>query len=81
MTQKPRNENARAVVCLFCGTRTGVPASAAREIANLAGSGPGITIVRCHLCCKEAPYSASEIFLLQEVPLSDGTSRSRAAGL
>jgi len=80
MTQKPRNESAR-VVCLFCGTRTFVPASPARDIINQPDSGPGITIVRCHLCRKEAPYAASEIFLAQEVPLSDSNSRSRAAGL
>jgi hypothetical protein len=75
-----RNETAR-VICLFCGTRTFVPASPARGFANQPDSGPGITLVRCHVCCKEAPYSASEIFLLQEVPLPDGHSRSRAAGL
>jgi hypothetical protein len=81
MTQTQRNESGRVVVCLFCGTRTFVPASPARDIANSADSGPGITIVRCHLCRKEAPYAASEIFSVQEVPGSDGNSRSRAAGL
>jgi hypothetical protein len=80
MTQQPRNENAR-VVCLFCGTRTFVPASPARDAASLLESGPGIALIRCHLCRKEAPYSASDIFLAQEVPLSDENSRSRAAGL
>ena len=79
MTQQSRNENAR-VVCLFCGARTFVPASATRDIVNQPESGPGITIIRCHVCRKEAPYSASEIFLTQEVPLHEN-SRSRAAGL
>jgi hypothetical protein len=80
MTQQSRNENAR-VVCLFCGTSTFVPASLARYSASEPGSGTGITLVRCHVCCKEAPYSASEIFLLPEVPLAEGNSRSRSVGL
>jgi hypothetical protein len=81
MTQKPRSQSARVVVCLFCGTRTFVPASPARDTAKPPASGLGVTIVRCHLCCKEAPYSASEIFLTHEVPVPEGTARSRAAGL
>jgi hypothetical protein len=80
MTQKPRNGNAR-VVCLFCGTRTFVPFSPSRDAANDPDSGPGITLIRCHVCCKEAPYSASEIFVAQEVSLPGGDVRSRAAGL
>ena len=79
MTQKRRNENAR-VVCLFCGSRTFVPAFAARDIAE-GDSGPGVSLIRCHVCRKEAPYSASEIFLAQEVAAPDDTARSRAAGL
>jgi len=81
MVQKLRNESHRVVVCLFCGTRTFVPASAARDTVSLPKSGPGVTLVRCHLCCKEAPYSASEIFLNPEVSLPGGNSRSRAAGI
>ena len=81
MTQKSRNESDRVVVCLFCGARTFVPFSAAREVASQSDSGPGVTLVRCHLCRKEAPYSASEIFFTQEVPLSEANARSRAAGL
>ena len=80
MTQKPRNESAR-VICLFCGTRTFVPASPARGFANQPDSGPGITLVRCHICRKEAPYSASEIFITQDTPLHEGSARTRAAGL
>jgi hypothetical protein len=78
MTQQQRNEGARVVVCLFCGTHAFVPFSAAREAADY-DSGAGITLVRCHVCRKEAPYGASEIFVSQESPL--GTLRSRAAGL
>ena len=80
MTQQSRNENAR-VVCLFCGTSTFVPASLARYSASEPDSGTGITLVRCHVCRKEAPYSASEIFLIPEVPLAEGNSRSRSVGL
>lgn len=78
MTQKLRTESGRVVVCLFCGTRTFVPASPTRRTAD---SGPGVTLVRCHLCRKEAPYSASEIFRNPEVSLPDDNSRSRAAGI
>ncbi len=81
MTQKRRSESDRVVVCLFCGTRTFVPFSPARDIASQSDSWPGVTLVRCHLCRKEAPYSASEIFLTQDGPLSADNSRSRAAGL
>lgn len=80
MTQQSRNENAR-VVCLFCGARTFVPASATRDMVSQSDSGPGIAIIRCHVCRKEAPYSASEIFVPQEVSIHDSNARSRAAGL
>jgi transcription elongation factor Elf1 len=80
MTQQSRNGNAR-VVCLFCGARTFVPASATRDVVNQLDSGPGISIIRCHVCGKEAPYSASEIFVPQEVSLHDGNARTRAAAL
>jgi hypothetical protein len=79
MTQKSKNENARAVVCLFCGIRTFVPASPSRDIAE-AESGAGIALVRCHLCHKEAPYAASEMLPVQEAGFAGGNVRSRAAG-
>ncbi len=80
MTPMSRNENAR-VVCLFCGARTFAPTFPYRDAAFEQDSAPGVTLVRCHVCHKEAPYSASEIFLTQEVALHDDNSRSRAAGL
>ena len=80
MTQKLTNENAR-VVCLFCGTRTFVTAHPVRDILSQPDSGLGVTIVRCHVCRKEAPYAASEIFVTPEPALSEGSARSRAAGL
>lgn len=81
MTQKSRNESGRAVVCLFCGTRTVVPDSPSRDAAAEADSGGGISIVRCHVCHKEAPYSASEMIPGRASGLADSNVRSRAAGL
>jgi hypothetical protein len=80
MTETLQNENAR-VVCLFCGTRTFVPAHPARDIPSQPDYGLGVTIIRCHVCRKEAPYAASEIFLAPDAALSEGNFRSRAAGL
>ncbi len=81
MTQKSRNENGRAVVCLFCGTRTFVPSSPSRDAAGGADSGGSISIVRCHVCRKEAPYSASEMIPRPEPDFTGRNVRSRAAGL
>jgi RNase P subunit RPR2 len=80
MSQKLRSESGLVVVCLFCGTRTFVPASP-RDAANLPESAPGVTLVRCHVCRKEAPYSASEIFPNPEGSLPNENSRSSAAGI
>ena len=80
MTQKLRDENAR-VVCLFCGTPTFVPCSPNRDTYKEMDFGPGVTLVRCHVCRKEAPYVASEIFSIHDIPTSDGNVRVRAAGL
>ena len=81
MVGKLRNESGLVVVCLFCGARTVVPASPARDTLNLPESGPGVALVRCHLCRKEAPYSASEMFPNPEVSLPDDNAQSRAAGI
>ena len=80
MTQKSKSEKGRAVVCLFCGTRTFVPASPSRDIGE-AESAAGISLVRCHVCHKEAPYAASEMLPVQEATFAGGNVRSRAAGL
>jgi hypothetical protein len=81
MTQKLKNEDGRAVVCLFCGIRTFVPASFSRDAAGEADLGAGIAIVRCHVCHKEAPYSASEMLPGCESGFAGSNARSRAAGL
>lgn len=78
MAQKSQNQNGRAVVCLFCGTHTFVPDSPSRDAAAEADSGGGISIVRCHVCHKEAPYAASE---MTPGRLAGNNVRSRAAGL
>jgi hypothetical protein len=81
MTQKPPSASNSIVVCLFCGTHTAVPFSHSRDSASRPDSGVGVTLVRCQVCRKEAPYSASDIFAPQEVPVGDNNSRTRAAGL
>lgn len=80
MTQQQSSGSGRVVVCLFCGTRTFVPSSPARDAADQE-AGPGITLVRCHVCRKEAPYGAREIFTTQEAAMSVGALRTRSAGL
>lgn len=81
MTRKSQSEDSRAVVCLFCGTRTYVPASPSRDASAEADSSGGISIVRCHVCHKEAPYAASEMIPKRASDLADNNVRSRAAGL
>jgi hypothetical protein len=55
-------ESPREVACLFCGTRTPAPApKAARTWAGKAADKSSdkkfrVSIVRCHVCGKEAPY-------------------------
>jgi hypothetical protein len=81
MTQKPQSVSNSIVVCLFCGTHTAVPVSHSRDSASRPDSGVGVTLIRCQVCRKEAPYSASDIFRPQEIPVLDNNSRTRAAGL
>ena len=80
MAQNSQDESGRAVVCLFCGTRTVVPVSPSRDAAGEADAG-GISIVRCHVCHKEAPYAASEMTPGRVSGLAGSNVRSRAAGL
>lgn len=80
MTQQYRNQNSRVVLCLFCGSQTFVPVSPSRDAADQE-FGSGITLVRCHVCHKEAPYGASEMFLQRESSLAESDSRSGPAGL
>ena len=73
MTAAIAEENDIEVVCLFCGSHTPAPApKPARRRAS--GANYRVSIVRCRVCGKEAPYqfSASQDY-------DDGES-AKAAG-
>jgi hypothetical protein len=50
----------KEVTCIFCGLPTPVPASSPSKFASHVPR--HISIVRCELCGKEAPYRARDIF-------------------
>jgi hypothetical protein len=66
---------AAEVVCLFCGMRTPVPASrpAWRSANRVAPANFRVSIIRCHICGKEAPYQLS-------APDAYGEESAKAAG-
>jgi hypothetical protein len=49
------------VVCLFCGSRTPAPAPkpARRSAKRVSEKNFRVSLVRCHVCLKEAPYQFS----------------------
>lgn len=49
------------VTCLFCGSRTPAPAPkpARRSARKAADAKFRVSLVRCHVCLKEAPYQFS----------------------
>jgi hypothetical protein len=50
----------KEVTCIFCGRATPVPALGPSKFAS---AGPRrISLVRCKVCGKEAPYRACDIF-------------------
>jgi hypothetical protein len=57
------------VVCLHCGLETPLsnPANQGRSPRSSMAPTPNISIVRCALCGKEAPYLANEIVALKRV--------------
>ena len=61
MTAETDQKSLSEVVCLFCGSRTPVPAAKpARRAANKATDANfRVSIIRCHVCEKEAPYQIS----------------------
>jgi hypothetical protein len=63
------------VVCMFCGMRTPAPApKPARRSANrVAPANFRVSIIRCHICGKEAPYQFS-------APDAYGEESAKAAG-
>jgi transcription elongation factor Elf1 len=60
VSQRLESINRREVTCIFCGRPTPVPATGPSKFANHFPS--RISIVRCKLCGKEAPYRACDIF-------------------
>jgi len=60
VSQKLEVITSKEVTCIFCGRLTPVPA-----LGKFASHVPrGISLVRCKVCGKEAPYPASDIFEL-----------------
>jgi len=51
-------ESPREVACLFCGTRTPAPAPKPARRSAHHGHNPSfrVSLVRCRVCGKEAPY-------------------------
>jgi len=68
-------ENSAEVVCLFCGSRTPAPAPkpARRSARRVADANFRVSLVRCHVCGKEAPYQFS-------TPDDGYEERAKAAG-
>ena len=52
------------VTCIFCGLPTPVPSPGPTLFASYVPR--HISIIRCKLCGKEAPYRASDIFEFSE---------------
>ena len=65
VSQKLETINSKEVICIFCGLPTPVPASSPRKFANHVPR--HISIVRCKLCGKEAPYRACDTFEASEM--------------
>jgi hypothetical protein len=55
----------KEVTCIFCGLPTPVPA---KETSKVGGRLPcHISIIRCEVCGKEAPYPTSDFLELSEM--------------
>jgi len=67
----------KKVICLFCGTRTAVPVQTELRCEHPLEFDGHLSIIRCHLCGKEAVYRFEEIFDFQEGPQHN---KSIAAG-
>ena len=81
MSQGVQGGSHRGVICLFCGKPTLLPAlTERRPSANRVEPGSRASIIRCHLCSKEALYLPEEIVDLQELRTSSN-AKARAVGL
>jgi hypothetical protein len=65
VSQKLEAMTRKEVNCIFCGLPTPVPAPGPGKFAGYAPS--SLSIVRCNLCGKEAPYRASEVLEFDEI--------------
>jgi hypothetical protein len=65
-------EKSAAVICLHCGQHTPLPLPANRErfAGRFAVSYRRLSIVRCFICGKEAPYLASDVIVPAEFPVN-----------
>ena len=68
ISQIPETEMHSGVVCIFCGLPTPVQTSREGTVAtNVPRNNHRVSIVRCDVCGKEAPYPANEITEFGEV--------------
>jgi hypothetical protein len=65
VSQKLETITRKEVTCIFCGLPTPVPASGPSKFASHVPR--HISIVRCKLCGKEAPYRARDTFEVGEM--------------
>ena len=65
VSQKPETITRAEVTCIYCGLPTPVPVSASSKFANHVTR--HISIVRCKLRGKEAPYRACDTFGFSEL--------------
>jgi ribosomal protein S14 len=65
VSQNPETITRMEVTCIFCGRPTPVPASDPSKFASHVPR--RISIVRCKVCGKEAPYRACDIFEFGEM--------------
>lgn len=76
MTEEPVSKLRSGVVCLFCGARTPGPAFAGLPRWSHDAAEPNfrVSLIRCHRCGKEAPYSSAEIIRYEETPKAKHSS-------
>ena len=55
----------KEVTCIFCGLPTPVPARGTSKVGSLLPR--HISIIRCEVCGKEAPYPTSDFIELSEM--------------
>jgi hypothetical protein len=65
VSQKLETITRNEVTCIFCGLPTPVPASSPSKFASHVPR--HISIVRCTLCGKEAPYRTRDTFEVDEM--------------